>query len=166
MSNELSLFIWLTEAEYNGASFNGPNLRKTLQALTLAQAASPDTLEGYTVWGVVLHLAYWKRQAARELGAAALPPFPYEEADFPALPATQDEAAWQQALATLDAAHGAYIAALSAFPVEKLEDKMPWGFTYGQAVAWMATHDTYHTAMIRNMGVPALAGGDHVGESA
>jgi hypothetical protein len=161
MSTDLSLLVWLTDTEYGGGSFNGPNLAKTLRSLTAVQAASDATLEGYTVWGVVLHLMYWKHELAQALGAAtgsawALPDLPCEGQDFPALPETRTEEAWQQTLAELDAMHAAYVAVLKTFPAARLDEEMAWGCTFGEAIAWMTTHDTYHTAMIRNMGVPGL----------
>lgn len=158
MAGDLPLLIWLTESEYNGTSFNGPGLAKWLKTLTLDQVTSTNTLEGYTVWGIVLHLMYWKDQLLRELGATDPPPFPYAGKDFPALPEVQSAAAWQQTLAEQDVLHTTYIAALRAFPAEKLGEKMAWGCTYRESIAWMATHDTYHTAMMRNMGVPGTAG--------
>jgi len=49
MQTSLSLLIWLAESEYNGGSFNGPNLVKTLKSLTMEQVTTAETYEGYTV---------------------------------------------------------------------------------------------------------------------
>lgn len=158
MDTQMDLILWLAESEYNGGSFNGPDLVKTLTGLTLDQAKTTDTYEAYSVWGIVLHLMTWKHFLARILGDTTLGGFPYEGENWPALPAELSQAAWEKTLAEQDDIHAAYVAALKAFPVARLGDKMPeWGCTYGEAIAWMTTHDTYHTAQIRNMGLKDLS---------
>ena len=152
MSTDLALLIWLTESTYNGRSFNGPSLVETLSGYSLDQVVSTETFEGYTIYGVVWHLMLWKQQLARALGST-LDEVLSEESDFAAPPEDLTQDAWKGMLAQMDAIHAAYVAALKAFPAERLGEKMPWGCSYGEGVAWMATHDTYHTAMIRNMGV-------------
>jgi len=141
MQTSLSLLIWLTESEYNCGSFNGPNLVKTLRSLTMEQVTSEETYEGYSVWGVVLHLMHWKHFQARVLGDTTLDDFPYEGENWPALPEGRSEAAWLQTLADQEEIHAA---------------KMEWGCPFGEAIAWMTTHDTYHIAQIRNMGLKGL----------
>jgi len=157
MQTSLSLLIWLTESEYNGGSFNGPNLVKTLKSLTMEQVTTEKTYEGYTVWANALHLMYCKHYLARVLGDATLGDFLYEGGDWPELPEERSEAAWLRTLSEQDEIHEAYMAALRAFPEERLGQKMEWGCAFGQAIAWMATHDTYHIAQIRNMGLRDLA---------
>ena len=156
METSLSLFVWLTEAEYNGGSFNGPNLVKTLRSLTMEQVMTEETYEGYSVWGIVLHLMHWKHFIARVLGDLTLDDFAFEGENWPALPEDRTEDAWLQTLAGQDEIHTAYIAALSAFPAERLGEAMEWGCSFGEAIAWMTTHDTYHIAQIRNMGLKGL----------
>jgi len=156
MQTSLSLLIWLAEAEYDGGSFNGPNLVKTLRSLTMEQVTTEETYEGYSVWGIVLHLMYWKHFIARVLGDAALGDFPYQGENWPALPEESSEAAWSRTLSEQDEIHEAYVAALRAFPEGRLGEKMEWGCPFGEAIAWMTTHDTYHIAQIRNMGLKGL----------
>ena len=153
MQNELKWIKLITEKEYNGNSFNGPNLVRTLKALSFDQVTSTDNFEGYSVWGIVLHLMKWKHFLANVLGADNLGTFPYKGENFPELPEILSESAWEQTLTEMDTIHEAYMTALSAFDPVKLEEKMEWGCSFGEAIAWMTTHDTYHTAQIRNMGL-------------
>jgi len=156
MQTSLSLLIWLAESEYNDGSFNGPNLVKTLKSLTMEQVTTEETYEGYTVWAIVLHLMYWKHFIARVLGDATLGDFPYQGENWLTLPEERSEAAWSRTLSEQDEIHKAYMAALRAFPEERLGERMQWGCPFGEAIAWMTTHDTYHTAQIRNMGLKGL----------
>jgi hypothetical protein len=151
--NDLQLIISITKNEYNGFSFNGPNLRKTLKSLSFSQIISTDTYEKYSVWGIVLHLMKWKHTLAGLLGAQDLLPFPYGDEDFPQLPQQLTEEAWENTLVEMDIIHKQYLLTLADFDPEKLEEKMTWGCTYGEAITWMTTHDTYHLAQIRNMGL-------------
>ena len=153
MHKDLKWIMTITQSEYNGGSFNGPNLVKTLRNLSLDQVTNTNTYEGYTVWGIVLHLMKWKHELAILLGADNLTPFPYEGDNFPNLPQKLNAAAWEATLAEMDTIHEAYIQALSTVDPAKLDETMPWGCSYGEAIAWMTTHDTYHTAQIRNMGL-------------
>ena len=104
----------------------------------------------------MLHLMHWKHFQARVLGDTTLDDFPYEGENWPALPEGRSEAAWLQTLADQEEIHAAYMAALKAFPAERLGEKMEWGCPFGEAIAWMTTHDTYHIAQIRNMGLKGL----------
>ena len=153
MQNQLKWLAQIKSTEYNGGSFNGPNLVKTLKSLTLDQVTSTDTFEKYTVWGIVLHLMKWKYELAVVLGAKNLGPFEYKGDNFPELPGDLSTQAWDKTLTEMDAIHKGYMQALSEFAEKKLDDDMAWGCSFGEAIAWMTTHDTYHTAQIRNMGL-------------
>ena len=153
MNNNLKWIATITQSEYNGNSFNGPNLIKTLKSLSFDQVLSTDTYEEYSVWAIVLHLMKWKHQLADMLGAQNLAPFLYKGDNFPELPDQLTEQTWENTLSEMDAIHSSYLLALSEFDDEKLDEKMDWGCSFGEAIAWMTTHDTYHIAQIRNMGL-------------
>lgn len=154
MDQRISLLSEMTKIEYDGAPFNGPSLMKTLEELDVDQVLSTDTHEGYSVWGIVLHLIFWKYSLSRQLGGSGgFDTFPYEEKDWPALPEEKTKDAWDSVLNDMATVHKAYIDALESFPAEKLGDELAlWHCSYLKAVSWMATHDLYHVAQIRNMG--------------
>lgn len=161
MNNDLGMIIDITEREYHGMSFNAPPLRKMLDKLTLDEVTSTDTYEGYSVWGIVLHLLNWKEQLATWLDAPGMPDYPYPKANWPAVPENPTQKAWDETLAVLDGVHTAYITALRNLPPGKLEEKIEaWRCTWADAIVWMSTHDTYHIAQIRNMGLKHFADGE------
>ncbi|MDF1515525.1 MAG: DinB family protein [Anaerolineae bacterium] len=153
MHETIKWLLTIINNEYNGNSFNGPNLVKTIQQLTLEQVVSTDNFEGYSVWGIVLHLMKWKYELAKALGNTDLEPFPYDGDNFPLLPDVRTPEAWDNTLRHMDRLHAAFVDALAVFDPTKLDEAMVWGCTYGEAIAWMTTHDAYHTAQIRNMGL-------------
>jgi uncharacterized damage-inducible protein DinB len=155
MDKAIELLTQLTEAEFDEQSFNGLPLMETLRKLTLDQVTTKDTYEGYTVWGIVLHLIYWKYFLGKQLGGTGgFDSFPYEEKDWPPLPEELSKSSWEKTLQELESAHRSYIEALKRFPSDRLEEEIKeWRCSCGKACAWMSTHDTYHTAQIRNMGL-------------
>jgi len=160
MNSDLTMIIDITEREYHGMSFNAPPLRKMLDKLTLDEVTSTGTYEGYSVWGIILHLLYWKYQLTAWLGVSGLPDYPYQKTNWPVLPETLSQEAWEETLALMDEFHNAYVAALRALPVGKLDEKMEFNCAWADAIAWMTTHDTYHIAQIRNMGLKHFAEGE------
>ena len=154
MDNAVKWIAEITEVEYRGKSWNGKSFRDTLNGYSLGQVTSAETYEKFTVWAVVLHNIYWKWKLLRVLNPEDETPYVYEEKSFPALPEPEDQAAWEKTLADSDAVHDAYMAALKGLTAEQLEQPAAdWGCSIGEAVGWMSTHDSYHTAQIRNMGV-------------
>lgn len=148
----------LADAEFDGTSFNGLPMMQTLEGLSAARAASKATWEGYSAWEVVNHNIYFKYFVARSLGVAApMEPYPYAKVDFAPAPNEPTEEKWRETLAYFRRAHEVCTAALRALTEERLDAEMPeWKVPYRLAIAWLCTHDTYHTAQIRSMGVPGL----------
>lgn len=160
MNSDLAMIIDITEREYHGMSFNAPPLRKMLDKLTLDEVRSTDTYEGYSVWGIMLHLLYWKYQLLECLNVPDLPDYPYQKDNWPALPEVRSQEAWEETLALMDAFHDIYVSALRTLPASKLDEKMEFQCTWRDTIAWMTTHDTYHIAQIRNMGLKHFPEGE------
>ena len=158
MGTRIDLLVQMTQDEFDGTSFNGLSLAKTLEKLTFDQIASKETFEKYSVWDITLHLAYWCYYLTRKITAGGnIREFPYEEKDWPTPPADGTEDEWRRTMSNLKSFHTDYIEALAMFPEGKLDEELTdWKCTYQQALSWMATHDLYHAAQIRNMGVPEV----------
>lgn len=154
VKHDLKWLIHLTEVEYRGHSFNGYSLMETVRPLTLDQVLSKKTHQSFTVWGLVLHCAYFKWKLTLFLRPDVPIDFPYEQTDFPALPEDRSSDAWRESLMVSDRIHDAYIEVLRAvegdFGHSVIQE---WDCGFGEAIAWIATHDTYHNAQIRNMGL-------------
>jgi hypothetical protein len=158
MDKGMTALLDLADAEFDGSSFNGPPMMQTLERLTVPQAASQETWEGYSVWQVVNHNIYFKYFVARSLAAAGpLEPYPLPPGDFAPAPDEPTEDKWRATLAYFRRAHKVCFDAIRALPEERLDAQMPeWKVPYRTAIGWLCTHDTYHTAQIRSMGVPGL----------
>lgn len=161
MSGFLGFAIDAMEADFRGKSWNGRSLLATLDALSADEAASTATWEGYSAWSVALHCAKSKRIVAADLGVA-VPEWPYPEPLWFPVPADTSEAAWARDRAMLAQVHDACMAALRALPESRLtESNTTWEAPWGKVVAWLATHDAFHGAQIRSMGLPTLRSKKH-----
>lgn len=144
------------EADFRGKSWNGLSLLATLEKLNAAEAAGTNTWEGYSAWEIALHCAKCKRIIAVELGAA-VPDWPFPAEPWFPSPADVSEESWTRDKALLTACHDAAMKALRAFPESRLDETMAfWKSPWGKVLAWFASHDAFHSAMIRSMGVPSL----------
>ncbi len=134
------------EVTYQGPSWHGPTLRELLADVSAEQAARRGIAAAHSIWEIVLHSTAWKRVVAERLEGAALTL--EGEADWPPVTDT-GAAAWQTALAELDAANEAVIVRVRELADVDLDRAVP-----GQNVSVYATvhgaiqHDIYHAGQV------------------
>lgn len=151
----IKLLVDLSNQECVAGSLNGPALIETLRSLSSAQASSNATYEGYTAWGVALHVLYFKHLVAKRLGAVIV--YEHEEADFPALPEVRDETTWTSVIDEIESAQKSFTEALADATDADLNSTFEeWKMPIGAGVAWLISHDISHNAQIRNMGIESL----------
>lgn len=160
MDTRLEAMLDMADKEFEGESFNGPPLMATLDSLSAREARSEATYEGYSAWEIAVHCAFYKHIIAAALGET-VEPFPYEEKNFSPLPEaageTADDAAWRSARALLRRSHHALMKAAREASIQKLDEIWPeWDVPFREAIAWLCTHDVFHNAQIRSMGLPSL----------
>ena len=147
----------ITDAEFRGKSINGKSLVETIENLSMEQVKSTKTHQNYTVWTVVIHnmLYKWKLLGFMEPDNGF--EYPYEHESFPKLPGNGELEDWEKTKELNILLHDRYMEALDRFDGDRLDEWIPeWEEYFGDAIAWIATHDTSHVAQIRNMGVPGL----------
>lgn len=148
----------MADREFDGDSLNGPSLMRTFDSLDAEEAASVRTYEGYSAWETALHCAYYKYLIARGLGGGSeLEPYPFEKGNFPPLPRPAGAAEWGSTRDFLRLAHASCMSAVRAASPERLDGVFAsWEMSFGHAVSWLCTHDIYHNAQIRSMGLASL----------
>jgi hypothetical protein len=158
LNDSNNMLIAISQSEFYGKSLLGTALLPYLQSLSLEQVTTTATYEGYSVWGIVLHILYHKHVTIRLLqGDHSVGPFPYEQADWPSIPPYPDRDKWKQVLTYLQTIHNTYISTLQTFPIEQLNEVLPpWQCTIGDVIRKITCHDLYHVAQIRNMGIKNL----------
>ncbi|MFP4114978.1 MAG: DinB family protein [Spirochaetota bacterium] len=130
-------------------------------SIPFPEPALEATYEGRTAWAMALHCAFWKWLVGRRLSGGS-DAFPYAPDDFPEVPAGATENDWMRDLAYLDEQHARLKEAVASLTDAQIA--APWidqngseaDGTVGRMVMGIAFHDAYHTAQIRNMGLPSL----------
>jgi len=158
MDKAINTLLRITKTEWDGKSLMGTPFLPYVKNLPLDAVRSTSSYEGYSVWGIALHVLYHKWAMLAVMGGAPRPElYPFEQADWPALPAKQDEKAWKELLALLEKVHAAYLETLSAMPAAKLDETIAaWQCSVADALETMSHHDLYHVVQIRNMGLKNL----------
>lgn len=152
------------DAEFDGRALNGASLMGTLSKLDAKAAADTATYEGYSAWSVALHVAYSKwafaNQMLEQAGAARIGPYPFAKGTGGyADPTTVDTQAWGAFKEYLVCIHRDTMQVIrNADPALLAGELVAWKMPVARAVAWLCSHDSYHTAQIRNMGLLELRG--------
>jgi uncharacterized damage-inducible protein DinB len=144
------------EEAFNGKAWHGPTLYGTLRKLTLEQVKHSKTVEGYSVWRVALHCAYWKWYVRQKLSGKKIDKFPRTPKDWPALPEDGTAEDWQKDLDLLVQEHARLLALIARMSDRALQTMVDGKTSAAKLVYGVTAHDVYHTAQIRNMGVPGI----------
>jgi uncharacterized damage-inducible protein DinB len=143
---------------FDGQSWHGPSLADVLADVDARAALARPVAGAHSIWELTHHLMAWTREVARRLQGepAALP----IEGDWPAPPEAQPdgdvEARWRALRDELTAARGALLAALEAFPPERLVERVGTSddpaiggqASFGGMIVGLAEHNAYHGGQI------------------
>jgi uncharacterized damage-inducible protein DinB len=136
---------------FRGEAWHGDSLFEILDGVTAAQAASHPIKRAHSIWELVLHVTAWDGAVRRRLTGEAVSLS--DEQNFPPVKDTS-EAAWRRALEQARRVHDELIEAVSAFPDERLGEKVPgkdqepayYNFYY--MLHGVAQHELYHAGQI------------------
>jgi hypothetical protein len=142
------------DAVFYGEAWHGAALLPTIREIDLSQAQLENG-EGYSAWKIVLHCAYWKFFVRRAISSDGVRlSFPRQPDDFPDLPVERSQADWQADIDFLETEHKLLGEAVQRLPGGRLAETHPQEhLTYAGLILGVASHDTYHTAHIRNLGI-------------
>jgi uncharacterized damage-inducible protein DinB len=122
-----------------------------LRGVSAAEAGRVPAPKRHSIWALALHIAYWKYAVRRRLEGGEGARFPRSPANWPAVPARADEAAWQADRALLATEHRRLMRVIANFPPARLNRRPPGGkkWTYGEQLIGVLVHDAYHTGQIQ-----------------
>jgi uncharacterized damage-inducible protein DinB len=149
--------IRMANQEFRGKSLNFTSLMETCRALGAEEAASTDTYEGYSAWDNLVHCLFFKWDLLKILQKEGpVSPYPWAEGSFPPIEDTSP-AAWDASLEYAEKLHDHLMRVLAELPQEAYEETHPrLKVSLKDSMLFLANHDTYHTAQIRNMGLPSF----------
>lgn len=122
-----------------------------LRGITARQAAWVPAPKRMSIWGLTLHVAYWKYTVRRHLEGGNGPRFPRSPANFPRVPQPATEAAWREDCRLAAEEHRRFVAAVKRFDPARLRRRPPTGkkWTYAEMILGVLAHDAYHTGQIQ-----------------
>jgi uncharacterized damage-inducible protein DinB len=116
---ETARIIDQLQRAFDHDAWSGPSLRDTLQGLSASQAAARPLAEAHSIWELVLHLTTWTSTVCRRVEQRQNVP-PAAE-DWPAVPASVDENAWQGAIHELCRAHEQLLTVAQSLTAHELD---------------------------------------------
>ena len=150
MDDRIRLLLEVFDQAYAAPAWHGTPLKGTLRGVTARDALWRPGPRRHCIWDLVLHTAYWKcmvrRRLLRDHGIA----FPREGANWPALPARPDAAAWKLDRALLDEQHALLRRAIVGLRARDL-NRRGWHSKWRikAEIYGIASHDLYHAGQIQ-----------------
>lgn len=136
---------------FEGPNWYGPPLRRILEGVGAEEANAVPVPGWHSIRQLVRHVTGWIREGIKTLEGR---PFA-DPASWDWRPVEDpSDASWRADLEALEAAHGALLAAVDAFPADRLREELrdgsgePLGFTFLGVLQGLAQHGAYHGAQI------------------
>lgn len=154
MLPELKYIIPTMDREYNGFSYNGTSIMKTLSGMNFKDITDNSKKDIMPPWEVYQHVIYCKYIVLETLVESKnLPDLPFKKEDLPPMPENPTEEMWSRLLLFGNDIHEKLMNKLREANLEKLKTKIDlWNCSVEDVVAWLPAHDAYHNAQIRNSG--------------
>ena len=126
---------------FDKSSWHGPNLCNAIYRVKAQEAAwTPPGRK--SVWQQVLHAAFWKQRVLNRVGNTPRVRFPRKGSNWPMVPETIGEEAWQADCDLLRDIHKRLRAAVAASDEKKLTPSTV------RMIHGAALHDIYHAGQI------------------
>lgn len=136
---------------FSGEAWHGDSLVEILNGVTAAQASARPVKRAHSIWELVLHITAWDSAVRRRLAGEAVDLS--DEQNFPPVMDTS-EGAWLRAVEQAKRVHGELIEAVTAFPDERLSEKVPgkksepdW-YDFYFMLHGVVQHELYHAGQI------------------
>lgn len=145
----------LLRTVHDGTPWHGPSRAALLADVTADVAAWDPGAGAHGIWRQVLHMRNWTREVeARTMGKRPSRSDPVG-GDWPSI-GDASVAAWQETLASLDAAHRDLVAVVLKLPATRLheyvgataEKPTGSGVSVGTMIRSLAEHDLYHCGQV------------------
>lgn len=158
--NDLNLAL---DGAFHGRGWQGPTLLGSIRGVTPSEAVIVPPFLKHSIWGLVLHAAYWKYAVCLRISQTGflfdtLPrsesgdlEFPRSPSNFPSAPESPTAKLWRADVALLKLYHSALNDAASGLTKKRLDSIPPGGkrWTVRPMLLGVAAHDAYHCGQIQ-----------------
>ena len=143
--DEVKFLIDQIRTTFNGDSWHGPNLVKTLKGVDIEQARERTVEERHTIWELTDHITFWLEEVDKSVKDKKN--LDHSGEDWPRMGATMEE--WEQSVRRLEAAVNMLVDDLATWKNSDLEITVPGAnFTFKQMLHGTIHHNLYHAGQI------------------
>lgn len=147
LADDRNLLLRIVEEAYRQDTWNGTNLRSSLERVPAHQAAWRPPNAAHTIAELVLHSAYWKFAVRTRLAGERGASFPLEGKNWFEIGEPLTDARWRDLVEVLDDEHKKLCSA-----IRRSERDLQYGTSGGREIVrklfGIAMHDAYHTGQI------------------
>ena len=147
---ELDALLGAMDEAFERKAWHGPNLRGSIRGLDAGAACWRPGAGRHSIWEIVVHAAYWKYAVRRRLVGDKRSSFSFKGSNWFSRPDAPSEAAWQEDVALLTAAHRRLVEAAAALDPRALHRSSRGSRTSAAVLLrGIAFHDVYHAGQIQ-----------------
>lgn len=130
--------------------YGGPSLSEVVADIDADAALFRLNKHGHSIWEIVLHAAFWRREVAHALSKGKIDRMARGPEDWPSLPPRPDEDAWRADRELLDESERALRVALDGFAASdwSAPPKEGGDWSLGQLAIGLIAHDAYHLGQV------------------
>lgn len=127
----------------------GPTVSGCLRGVKADQAAWDPGHGRHTIWGLTLHMAYWKYAVRRRIVQGPKGDFERTPANFPDVPAERSEASWKRDRALLRREDHALIELVRSLDEGRLQEPLSDSYRVADQLFGIVLHDVHHIGQIQ-----------------
>ena len=143
--SEAKFLVDQLRTTFNGDSWHGPNLVKTLEGIDLYDAGTRYLEDRHTIWELTNHITYWLEEVYKSVKDVTS--LNHEGNDWPEMGSTEEE--WARSTSRLEASVNMLAEGLEAWTDEGLARTVPGSnFTFKQMIHGTIHHNLYHAGQI------------------
>lgn len=146
-ADQRELLLQIVEEAYRLPTWNGTNLRASLQRIPWAAAAWRPERGKRSIADIVAHCAYWKYAIARRLSDGPRGSFPLRGSNWVRYPQPLTAETWRELLELLDRQHAVLCDAIREYPRNLSYADAPRRDAV-RKILGLAIHDAYHTGQV------------------
>jgi hypothetical protein len=129
-----------------GSAWHGPALEELLKDIDAQRAQRRPIAGAHNIWELLLHITAWQTATAGAVQGNIMPMLD-GPADWPA--AGGSEAEWREAVQRLEKSNQELVAAVAAFPDQRLEDQVPGReYSFYFLLHGLTQHNLYHAGQV------------------
>ncbi len=146
--SEATTIAGMLKSVIDGPAWHGPSAMETIETMSAEQARRKSVKDAHSAWELALHMIAWQEYAIRVVDGSKESPLE-GVADWPKLPETPNEAAWDTAKRKLEGGMRELRERVMHLDETRLREKVPGrDFPLKVLLHGLVHHHVYHVGQI------------------